>query len=55
MQKKVVKERLKNSLNVAKEKARLQIATYKNSSFSFDASMVFIYLSEVSKLKIREK
>ena len=35
-----------------KEKARLQIATYKNSSFSFHAFIAFIYLWEVSKLKI---
>ena len=38
-----------------KEKARLQIATYKNSSFSFDAFIIFIYLWKVSKLKIRGK
>ena len=38
-----------------KKKAILQIATYKNSSFSFTAFIVFIYLPEVSKLKIREK
>ena len=37
------------------EKARLQIATYENSSFSFDGFIFFIYLPEVSKLKIREK
>ena len=28
--------------------------TYKNSSFSFDAFIVFIYLSGVSKLKLTE-
>ena len=28
--------------------------TYKNSSFSFDAFIVFIYLSGVSKLKFTE-
>jgi len=46
----VVKERLENSLKVAKKKARLELN--KNSSFSFDAFIVFIYLSGVSKLKI---
>lgn len=29
--------------------------TYKNSSFSFDAFIVFIYLSGVSKLKLTEE
>ena len=53
--KKILKK-TKNSLKVAKKKARLQIATYKNSSFSFDAFIFFIYLPEVLKLKIiREK
>ena len=33
-----------------KKKARLEL--YKNSSFSFDAFIVYIYFSEVSKLKI---
>ena len=46
----MVKERLKNSLKVAKKKARLELN--KNSSFSFDASIVFIYLSGVSELTI---
>ena len=33
-----------------KKKARLELN--KNSSFSFDAFIVYIYFSEVSKLKI---
>ena len=50
--KKVVKQSLKNSLKVAKKKSKT--GTYKNSSFSFDAFIVFIYLSGVSKLKLTE-
>ena len=37
-------------MKVAKKKARLELN--KNSSFSFDAFIVYIYFSEVSKLKI---
>ena len=50
--KKVVKQSLKNSLKEAKKKSKT--GTYKNSSFSFDAFIVFIYLSGVSKLKLTE-
>ena len=52
---KVVKECLKNSSKWRKEKARLQIATYKNSSISFNAFTFFIFLPEFSKLKVRGK
>ena len=31
------------------------MATYKNSSFSFNALIVFIYLPEISKLKNQGK
>ena len=43
----MVKERLKNSLKVGEKKARLELN--KNSSFSFNAFIVFIYLSGVSE------
>ena len=34
------------------EKKNSKTGTYKNSSFSFDAFIIFIYLSGVLKLKI---
>ena len=56
--KKLLKECLiLKTLKVAKRKSQtVQKSTYKNSSFSFDAFIFFIYLPEVLKLKIiREK